>query len=113
MYKLSLSGVQNLTEDFAIDLESELKKARPLIQEIFKKSTFALPDDQKIDSNITVFLDRVLDLYFDKYETNIGFSKVLTKLWPGSREGEILLKKVGEMSPCSITKVVEFHRLNQ
>ena len=61
--------------------------------------TFALPDDSKIESDITDFVNWLLTPCFELYEEKIGFANVPTKLWPTSKEAEILMKKVNEISP--------------
>ena len=70
----TLFGVQSLTEEYASKLDTEWKIAPLSIQDIFKKRTFAIPDDSKIESNITDFLDWLLKPYFNFYDQNIGFA---------------------------------------
>ena len=45
-------GVQKLTEDYAKSLDDEKKNASMKILEMLEKSTFALPDESKVESNL-------------------------------------------------------------
>jgi len=91
----TLPDVQALAERF--EFADEIKKARPLIKDMFKKRSFAVPDETQTKRNKNKLEHWIVDEYCNEYfQKEIGFTKDTydSQLWPAKKVADILLKKL-------------------
>ena len=96
-YEPTLLGIQNLTEKFVKSLHKE--DAPMVVLEMMNQGTFAIPNSDAIENNVTDFLNWWILDYFALIDKEIGWRKLDPSLWPGKAEAKMFIKRFVQFTP--------------